>query len=188
MIASPTIPGPENRTTVRTPAPGRLALTAVRTGMRALAHLSPEGAAALAERMFLTPRRHARPAAERELLAKGRPLFLPTKYGGLAAWEWGPEQPIRFASSPTFDVPSVLLVHGWEGRGRSWRSVTASSPSTLLVTATAQGLGPRSSMLPTRSRARPSRRGRSTRSSPIRWEARRRSGPVDRVHLRSAWS
>jgi pimeloyl-ACP methyl ester carboxylesterase len=85
--------------------------------MRALAHVAPEGAAALAERMFLTPHRHARPAVERDLLAKGRPLLLPTKNGDLAAWEWGPEEPIRFASSPAFDVPSVLLVHGWEGRG-----------------------------------------------------------------------
>jgi pimeloyl-ACP methyl ester carboxylesterase len=117
MAASPTLSRPDNRTTVRASRPRGLTLTAVRTGMRALAHVSPDGAAALAERMFLTPRRHARPAGEREVLAKGRPLFLPTKYGELAAWEWGPEEPIRFASSPAFDVPSVLLVHGWEGRG-----------------------------------------------------------------------
>ena len=85
--------------------------------MRVLARVSPEGAAAIAERMFLTPRRHPRPAPEREILAKGRPLFLPTRHGELAAWEWGPEEPVRFASSPPFDAPSVLLVHGWEGRG-----------------------------------------------------------------------
>jgi pimeloyl-ACP methyl ester carboxylesterase len=75
--------------------------------MRVLSDVSPAGAALVAERIFLLPRRHARPIAEAEVLGAARVhRTLSTKYGELAAWEWGPA-----------DGPVVLLVHGWEGRG-----------------------------------------------------------------------
>jgi pimeloyl-ACP methyl ester carboxylesterase len=76
--------------------------------MQVLSRVSPEGAAAVAERMFLTPRRRERPAAEIALLERARRTTLPTRYGTLAAWEWG--------DTPS-GAPTVLLVHGWEGRG-----------------------------------------------------------------------
>lgn len=106
-----------NSTTGRTQRPPPIALRAVRSGMSFLSRVSPEGAAAVAERMFLTPRRHPRPAAERDALARALPLRLPTTYGELEAWEWGADEPILFSSSPVFNKPRVLLVHGWEGRG-----------------------------------------------------------------------
>jgi pimeloyl-ACP methyl ester carboxylesterase len=117
MSANATFARRENRTTVRALSDPSLPLRAVRWGMSVLSSVSPEGAAAIAERLFLSPRRHPRPAAERDLLAKARPFVLPSAHGDLAAWEWGTEEPVRFATSPSFERPRVLLVHGWEGRG-----------------------------------------------------------------------
>ncbi len=84
-----------------------LSMRAVRSSMGFLSRHAPEGAAVIAERMFLTPRRRPRPEAETRMLAAGKPLTLTTKHGRLAAWEWEPDDA----------VASVLLVHGWEGRG-----------------------------------------------------------------------
>jgi hypothetical protein len=104
---------PENRTP--------LALDAMRGGMRVLSRLSPSGAAAVAERFFLTPRRRPRPAVERDALSRATPLVLPSEHGDLAAWQWDPaEQPRDLVEpwrSPSNGRPRVLLVHGWEGRG-----------------------------------------------------------------------
>lgn len=117
--ASDAVEHEQNSTTVRfitslsTAAPARasrasapLSLRAVRGGMQALSRLSPEAAAAVAEHLFLTPRRRPRPPSEVDLLAPARRLSLRTRRGEVAAWQWG---------SPA--APPVLLVHGWEGRG-----------------------------------------------------------------------
>lgn len=99
-------PGPEKSTNVRprnhaTPP----ALVALRTGLGVLGAVAPWGAAAIAEHLFVTPKRRPRPAAELELLASARHLLVPSDDGPLASWEWGSAG------------PRVLLVHGWEGRG-----------------------------------------------------------------------
>lgn len=52
--------------------------------------------------LFLTPRKHKRPAREQAVLVDARPLALPSS--GLSALTWGAG-------------PTVLLLHGWEGRG-----------------------------------------------------------------------
>jgi len=112
MTTSTTSIRSEKSTTVRAVAATPMAtfrLRAVRGGLRVLSHVAPEGAAVIAERMFLTPRRYPRPPAEISVLASARRRLLPTRYGVLAAWEW----PARVAA----DAPTVLLVHGWEGRG-----------------------------------------------------------------------
>lgn len=80
-------------------------LRALRVGLGALSRLSPRVAGAAAEHLFLTPRRHTRPAVEVEALSSARHMLVPSPHGPLAAWEWGD------------DGPRVLLVHGWEGRG-----------------------------------------------------------------------
>jgi pimeloyl-ACP methyl ester carboxylesterase len=105
MSASVTLPRKENSTTVRAPKPDPFALRVVRGGMGLLSRVAPDGAAAVAEQLFLTPRRRPRPATETRALLRARPFPLPTKRGPLAGWEWGNEG------------PRVLLVHGWEGRG-----------------------------------------------------------------------
>jgi pimeloyl-ACP methyl ester carboxylesterase len=92
----------ENSTTVRAPSDVPLALHAVRGGMRLLSRLAPGRAAALAEHMFLRPRRHRRSSWEKLALARARRIEL----GRLSAWAWGDD-----------DAPTVVLVHGWEGRG-----------------------------------------------------------------------
>jgi pimeloyl-ACP methyl ester carboxylesterase len=73
----------------------------VRGALAVTARLSPGLAAALATRLFLTPRRYPRPARERALLERAEPL---PREDGLAAWSWG-------------RGPTVLLAHGWAGRG-----------------------------------------------------------------------
>src|SRR5215470_12578717 len=93
----------EISTTVRSlrESPG---LRLVRTGHRVLSALALETAAARAERLFLTPPRPRRPAWEVELLASADAR--PMRVGGrrIETWTWG-------------TGPSVLLVHGWGGRG-----------------------------------------------------------------------
>jgi pimeloyl-ACP methyl ester carboxylesterase len=93
----------EKSTIVRSKkAPALLPL--VRAGSRALSALAPTLAVRLAERLFLTPPRPRRPAAEIRLLDTGRarPLYMGARR--TEVWLWG-------------SGPSVLLVHGWGGRG-----------------------------------------------------------------------
>jgi pimeloyl-ACP methyl ester carboxylesterase len=101
---------PKNRTTVRSKNTLRLTRAALQTAFV----VSEDLGASLAERLFTTTRRHARPQRERDVLASAREFTIditlrsPRWHGGaqrpVAAWRWG------FG-------PTVLLVHGWEGRG-----------------------------------------------------------------------
>jgi pimeloyl-ACP methyl ester carboxylesterase len=90
-----------------------VAMRALKGGLGVLSRVAPERTAMVAEHLFLTPRRHPRPAAERRLLGEARRLTLATRNGALAAWEWGTEG------------PRVLLVHGWEGRGAQLAALAA---------------------------------------------------------------
>lgn len=102
-------PVPQNRTTVRSKNAVRLTKAALQT-----AFVVSEGlGASFAERLFTSPRRHARPDRERKVLLTGRELTIdvtlrsPRAHDAhlpIAAWRWG-------------HGPTVLLVHGWEGRG-----------------------------------------------------------------------
>ena len=65
---------------------------------------APALTARLAERMFLTPPRHARPPAETAVLGAARHAILEVE-GRIATWRWGQGGPV------------ALLVHGWGGRG-----------------------------------------------------------------------
>ncbi len=100
---------PQNSTNVRTQRTVRLA----RAALQAAYSFSESLGAGLAERLFTSPRRFARPPRERAVLATGRPFAIDVRlraprWGGplrrIAAWRWGVG-------------PAVLLVHGWEGRG-----------------------------------------------------------------------
>jgi pimeloyl-ACP methyl ester carboxylesterase len=73
--------------------------------VRGLALVSPKGAARLLERAFLATRRHPLPERERSWLEGGSPVRFESRGRSLSAWTWG---------TPG---PSVLLAHGWEGRG-----------------------------------------------------------------------
>ncbi|MGH9348862.1 MAG: alpha/beta fold hydrolase, partial [Vicinamibacterales bacterium] len=79
----------------------RWLLLALRTFFAALGAVSPRTAGRLALRVFSTPRRHHRPAWERQAAERGARLRVGSN---LAAHAWGVG-------------PVVLLAHGWEGRG-----------------------------------------------------------------------
>jgi len=75
--------------------------------------LSEDLGTSLAERLFTSPRRHRRPDRERPVLASGwrfpidvalRSPHARGQHRRMTAWRWG-------------HGPTVLLVHGWEGRG-----------------------------------------------------------------------
>ncbi len=106
-----------SRTTVRKRDAGQPSQTTLRLARAALQTafaVSDELGASLAERLFTSPRRHARPERERGVLAAARPFELAVELAAprwrakphrtVAAWRWG-------------CGPTVLLVHGWEGRG-----------------------------------------------------------------------
>lgn len=100
---------PQNRTTVRSKNAVRLTKAALQT-----AFVVSEGlGASFAERLFTSPRRHARPDRERKVLRTAREMTIdvtlrsPHAHNAhlqIKAWRWG-------------HGPTVLLVHGWEGRG-----------------------------------------------------------------------
>lgn len=98
----------QKSTTVRS-NPWRVLLGA---SVSSLGRIAPGGAALIAERLFLTPTRHARPEGERTLLSSARHLLVPA-----AASEGGIERPMLSTWTWGDEGPRVLLVHGWEGRG-----------------------------------------------------------------------
>jgi pimeloyl-ACP methyl ester carboxylesterase len=102
---------PKNRTVVRSRNAVRLTKAALQTAFV----VSEDLGASLAERLFTSPRRHSRPMREQTVLATAREsvveVTLRSPRGGhsqvpITTWRWGRS-----------DAPTVLLVHGWEGRG-----------------------------------------------------------------------
>ncbi|MBA3455112.1 MAG: alpha/beta fold hydrolase [Deltaproteobacteria bacterium] len=100
---------PKNSTTVRSSNAVRL----TRAALQAAFIVSEDLGTSIAERLFTSPRRHSRPQRERAVLASARSFTIPVtlrspRWNGartrVAAWRWGVG-------------PTVLLVHGWEGRG-----------------------------------------------------------------------
>jgi len=92
----------QKSTIVRSSEPPLMPLA--RAGNRALSRLAPSLAAALGERLFLAPPRGRRPAIEIDLLGRARARSLRVGGRRVETWAWG-------------TGPSVLLVHGWGGRG-----------------------------------------------------------------------
>jgi pimeloyl-ACP methyl ester carboxylesterase len=76
-----------------------------RGAMGALSHTAPPVAAVVAERLFLLPPRRALKSAEQASASSARAFTIDTPNGAVRAWRWG-------TASET-----VLLVHGWGGRG-----------------------------------------------------------------------
>lgn len=97
---------PKNRTAVRTKTAVRL----TKAALQAAYILSEDLGTSLAERLFTSPRRHRRPRREHEILASGWQFAVDVtlrrthEQRRVTAWRWG-------------HGPTVLLVHGWEGRG-----------------------------------------------------------------------
>jgi pimeloyl-ACP methyl ester carboxylesterase len=89
-----------NRSGVRAAVPG-----ALRAALRLTSALAPALAARWGERRFLTPPRRRPAAAESAALATARRGALAAAGTAIATWQWGE------------GGPTVLLVHGWGGRG-----------------------------------------------------------------------
>lgn len=83
-------------------------LGSLRAGFAAANAISPALAAAGAERLFLSTRRHPVPARERAWLQGARRAELASEWGSLAVWVWD--------SGVDEGAPTVALLHGWEGR------------------------------------------------------------------------
>jgi pimeloyl-ACP methyl ester carboxylesterase len=107
----------KNSTTVRSERAVRL----TRAALQAAYFVSESLGASLAERLFTTPRRYPRPDRERAVLAIGTRfdvdvMLRSPRWAGMttkvAAWRWG-------------IGPTVLLVHGWEGRGSQLGALVA---------------------------------------------------------------
>jgi pimeloyl-ACP methyl ester carboxylesterase len=105
-------PRARNSTTVRS-RPTPVALRVAGRSLRALAAVSPESAAALTERLFLSPPRFAPPSHERAAFAAARPARIDGPDGPLRLW--------RFDAGAI----DVLLLHGWGGRASQMAAFVA---------------------------------------------------------------
>jgi len=117
----------------------RQAPPALRWGMGALEALSPSMAVHVTQRLITSPQRHRRPAWEQAALKGAWPGMLRRGGRRIATWEWLGQSvpPLGRMGDP---LPTLVLVHGWEGRGsqlarlvppllaRGWRVVTFDAP------------------------------------------------------------
>jgi pimeloyl-ACP methyl ester carboxylesterase len=78
--------------------------SAARWGLATLSRLAPGTATRLAKLLFCHPFRRPRPRHEAAWLDTAVPFQIEVGQRKLAAWSWG-------------DGPTVLLQHGWSGRG-----------------------------------------------------------------------
>jgi pimeloyl-ACP methyl ester carboxylesterase len=84
-----------------------------RATFRLLTRVSPRAASTMAVELFRTPRRHRTPDREREAMRGATPLTIPLGSSTvIRAWIWG-------------EGPTVILVHGWEGRGSQMAAFAA---------------------------------------------------------------
>lgn len=88
---------PEKSTNVRSHVASPLWL---RASFSTAGYVAPELTAAVAEKLFFRTRRKAARPGEREVLETATSSSI----AGMKAWSWG-------------EGPTVLLVHGWNGRG-----------------------------------------------------------------------
>ena len=73
--------------------------------LKGLSHVAPGPASSLARRLFLTPPRYRQPERELWWSTNAQTWQLSNGAGKLQAWQWG------------WGSRTILLVHGWAGRG-----------------------------------------------------------------------
>jgi pimeloyl-ACP methyl ester carboxylesterase len=78
--------------------------TALLSSLSAISSATPALAARVGEGLMFRTRRRTEPEQERALLARAERFAVESRHGELPVWRWG-------------SGPSVLLVHGWNGRG-----------------------------------------------------------------------
>jgi hypothetical protein len=131
-------PRPPKSTTVRAKVHVG-APPALRWTLNTLERFHPASAVRMTDSLMQLPRRHRRPDWERQGLQSSWPRHLRTGTQRIATWEWlGAYVPAYGRLSDP--LPTLLLVHGWEGRGSQlsalvpplvaagWRVVTYDAP------------------------------------------------------------
>ncbi len=99
------MPNKNNHPLPTTPTwPAPLAVRALRAAIRLLASISPALAGAWVYRLWFRPRRHPEPQQEKAWRASAEALAVTHRGRPLAVHAWGAG-------------PTVLLIHGWNGRG-----------------------------------------------------------------------
>jgi len=93
---------------------------------------APSVSASAALYLWTHPQRRTRPAREASILDAATPIRIPMGMGSLAGWRWTPRSAAASSASlgaqasralaihtatSAARAPTVLLVHGWEGRG-----------------------------------------------------------------------
>jgi pimeloyl-ACP methyl ester carboxylesterase len=84
----------------------------IQRGVGALQAVSPDAAARATAHLFFRTQRSAPRTTEREVLSTAAPFTVPFAGQRIAAWSWG-------------RGPTVLLVHGWNGRGTQLHAFVA---------------------------------------------------------------
>lgn len=98
------------------PTSARSAPPAVRWSLQALDRVAPHTAERVVDRLLTSPFRHPRPLWEAEALAGSWPAMVRSGGVRVATWEWLGRS-VRPLGKLQDDLPTVILVHGWEGRG-----------------------------------------------------------------------
>jgi pimeloyl-ACP methyl ester carboxylesterase len=106
MNGEPSSPGAEYAFEKSTTGRLNFVHATVRPLLGGLSRVAPGPASRLALRLFLTPPRFKTPMREIWWATEAEAFEVPFGGGKLAAWRWG------------WRGPTVLLVHGWAGRGR----------------------------------------------------------------------
>lgn len=96
---------------VKVPIP--LAVQLLRFGIRNLSAVSPQLAGRWVYHLWFATHRFAEPKREARWREQAQQFTLPHEYGPLAMYSWG-------------EGPTVLLVHGWNGRGTQMGGFAAS--------------------------------------------------------------
>lgn len=86
-----------------------------RSALNGLSQWSVDAAAQTAWRLYLTPKRHAWPSRERPFLNSADRFEVAGPRGRVACYSWGQEHQLPWEARAAQNT--VLLVHGWEGRG-----------------------------------------------------------------------
>ena len=88
--------------------PVPMVLKLLRLAFRLGGRLSPTAAGRIAYKLWFTPTRFKTPAREEKSLESAEIEYLQINHHSIATYSWGPDNPT---------LPTVLLVHGWSGRG-----------------------------------------------------------------------
>ena len=89
----------------------------MRAGFGILRRVSRGSAVRLAARLFVQPRRHGVPEREQRVLVTATRSTARHKDKDIAVYTWNPPVGDPAAGVDGGPTPTVLLVHGWEGRG-----------------------------------------------------------------------